>query len=862
MSQCPRSIMTSDSIRLDIAGMTCANCAASVEEAIAEVDGVDAVSVNSATDTASVPAVSDADVLAAIVDAVDAAGYQVIEASTTVPVSGMTCASCAQTIDEALRGEPGVLDVAVNVATDEVTVRYIPAAVDVQALRSAIAASGYTPLEGGDQDTDAVAEAKSSALRTERHRLLFGAVMTTPLVLLMADELLLGASFANSYGVILTGLIGFVFATAVQVVLGYPFYRNAATALWRNRTANMDVLIALGSTTAYVYSVLTLVGVLAGGRYFDSAALILLFITLGNYLEARSKSEAGAAISELLQLQPAEATRVPEAGTEETVSVDALAVGDRIRIRPGEQVPIDGRVIEGESAVDEAMITGESVPVSKAPGDALVGGTVNTTGTLLVTVTETGEDTTLAQIVETVREAQSRQPAIQRLADRISAYFVPVVIVNALAWAVLWWAAPALVGGFSTWLPLWPPVGGGPTAVGGSIVSTEFAVIVFASAVLIACPCALGLATPAATMVGTALGARHGVFFTGGDVLEQTATIDTVVFDKTGTLTTGDIEVTEVITIDAVAAADGGVLASAPADLEDRLLGYAGAAERPSEHPLGRAIVDRAGVAATADRSVTDFEAHAGRGVSATVDDTPVLVGNRRLLADHGVDIEPLEPRIDGLESAGNTVMIVAIDGALAGLIAAADTVKPTAASAVAALQDRGISVHMITGDNARTAAGVAEQVGIAPDAVDAGVLPDEKAARVQAMVEAGERVMMVGDGVNDAPALAAATVGTALGSGTDVAIEAADITLMRDDPDDVVRAIRVGEASMRKIRQNLFWALGYNTAMIPLASLGLLQPVLAAAAMAFSSVSVLANSLIFRSYDPDRRYRLLGWLR
>jgi len=851
--------MSDTSVRLDIAGMTCANCAATVEQAIAGLDAVDAVTVNSATDTASVTVAPDADALAAVVDAVDAAGYRVIEASTTIPVSGMTCASCAQTIEAALRGEPGVIDVAVNVATDEVTVRYLPAAVDVGALRSVITASGYTPLEGDDADTDAVADAKRSALRTERRRLLFGAVMTTPLVLLMADELLLGASVADSFGVILTGLIAFVFATAVQLVLGYPFYRNAATALWRNRTANMDVLIALGSTTAYLYSVLTLVGVLAGGRYFDSAALILLFITLGNYLEARSKSEAGAAISELLQLQPAEATRLATDGTEETVPVDALAVGDRIRIRPGEQVPIDARVIDGESAVDEAIITGESVPVTRGPGDALVGGTLNTSGSLIATVTETGADTTLARIVETVRDAQSRQPAIQRVADRISAYFVPIVIINALAWAALWWAAPAVVGGLSTWLPLWPPVGGGPAAIGGSVSSVEFAVIVFASAVLIACPCALGLATPAATMVGTALGARHGVFFTGGDVLEQTATVDTVVFDKTGTLTTGDIEVTEVVTVDAVAQADGGVLAGASADLEARLLAYAAAAERPSEHPLGRAIVDRA---AAADRSVSGFEAHAGRGVSAVVDGTPVLVGNRRLLGDRGVDIEPLAPTVEALESAGNTVMIVAIDGVLAGVIAAADTVKPTAAAAVAALRDRDIAVHMITGDNARTAAGVAEQVGIAPDAVDAGVLPDEKAARVEAMVDAGGRVMMVGDGVNDAPALAAATVGTALGSGTDVAIEAADITLMRDDPDDVIRAIRVGEATMRKIRQNLFWALGYNTAMIPLASLGLLQPVLAAVAMAFSSVSVLANSLVFRGYDPDRRYRLLGWLR
>jgi len=508
------------------------------------------------------------------------------------------------------------------------------------------------------------------------------------------------------------------------------------------------------------------------------------------------------------------------------------------------------------------------VPVEKRPGDEVVGSTVNENGTLLVEATRVGEDTALQQIVRTVKEAQSRQPDIQRVADRISAYFVPAVIGNALLWAALWLVAPETLVGVVDALPLWEPVAGGPAVVGGAVSTGEFAVVVFASAVLIACPCALGLATPAATMVGTTVAAQNGVLFKGGDVLERAREVDTVVFDKTGTLTEGEMRVTDAVVVDDTrTVADGGVTArDSDADAgecpdEDDLLALAAAAEHPSEHPLGRAVVD---AAAERDLAVADAEAFEnvpGHGVRATVDGSAVLVGNRTLLREADVDPGPAETVAERLEREGKTAMFVARDGRVVGVVATADTVKEGAREAVTALRERGLAVHLLTGDNDRTARTVAEQVGIDPDNVRAEVLPEEKSDAVEAIQTDGW-AMMVGDGVNDAPALAVAHVGVALGSGTDVAIEAADVTLLRDDPRDVLRAIRVSGATLAKIRQNLFWALGYNTAMIPLASLGLLQPALAAAAMAVSSVSVLTNSLLFRRYSPDREYRLLDRLR
>jgi len=864
--------MSTRTVHLDVTGMSCANCSATVGDALESLDGVGDAAVNFATDEASVEYDPDAVSLRAVVDAVADAGYGVVTESVTITVSDMSCANCADANETALEATPGVVEATVNYATDEASVTYVPAATTVDALYDAIEDAGYSPVRERDDDEggDARDAARDAEIRKHRRLTLFGAILAAPLLFFLAEKFLLGGAVVpdSLFGVDF-GWVEFALATPVQLVLGWSFYKNSYTALVKNRRANMDVLIALGSSTAYVYSVAVLLDLIAGSLYFDTAALILVFITLGNYLEARSKGQAGEALRKLLEMEVETATLVDDDGTETEVPLEDVAVGDRMKVRPGEKIPTDGVVVSGQSAVDESMVTGESVPVEKEAGDEVVGSTINENGVLVVEATKVGEDTALKQIVRTVKEAQSRQPDIQNLADRISAYFVPAVIGNALFWGVVWYLFPEALAGAIGWLPLWGLVAGGPAVAGGTVSVFEFAVVVFASAVLIACPCALGLATPAATMVGTTIGAQHGVLFKGGDVLERAKDVDTVVFDKTGTLTRGEMELTDVVVIgDGAAATDGGQLEPTDTTLdESEVLRLAATAERGSEHPLARAIVDGAEARGIEVGDPDDFENVPGHGVRATVDGATVLVGNRKLLRDNGIDSEPAAETMTRLEREGKTAMLVGrvpADGAgeLLGVVADADTVKPSARDAVTALRERGIDVMVLTGDNERTARAVAEQVGIDPENVRAEVLPEDKSEAVEAIQDEGRRAMMVGDGVNDAPALAVAYVGCAIGSGTDVAIEAADVTLMRDDPLDVVKAIRISAATLSKIKQNLVWALGYNTAMIPLASLGLLQPVLAAVAMAISSVSVLTNSLLFRRYTPDHDYRLLGWLR
>jgi Cu+-exporting ATPase len=879
--------------QIDIRGMSCANCSQTISDAVTSLDGVSAANVNFATDGGSVEYDPEAVSLGEIFDAIEAAGYTPVTDSVTIAVTDMSCANCSETVQNALERTPGVVAADVNFATDEAQVTYNPAEADPEEFYDAIEEAGYSAVRGdtetaGGSVGDVRETARREEIRRQRRLTLFGAVLALPLLVFMADHLLSLGLVGDEVAGLPSGWVAFALATPVQLVLGRPFYENSYTALVGNGRANMDVLIALGSTTAYVYSVAVLLGVIAGGLYFDTAAFILVFITLGNYLEARSKGQAGEALRKLLEMEADTATVVDEAGNEEEVPLEDVEVGDRMKVRPGERIPTDGVVVDGQSAVDESMVTGESVPVEKAAGDEVVGSTINENGVLVVEATKVGTDTALQQIVQTVKEAQSRQPEIQNLADRISAYFVPAVIANAVLWGVVWYLFPATLAGFVDALPLWGPVAGGPVVAGGGVSVFEFAVVVFASSVLIACPCALGLATPAATMVGTTLGAQNGVLFKGGDVLERAKDVDTVVFDKTGTLTRGEMELTDVVVLDAggrpvtgeVPAADGGQLTARGRLGEDDVLRLAAIAESGSEHPLARAIVDGArdrGIDVTAP---DDFENVPGHGVRATVGDSEVLVGNRKLLRDNGIDPSPARETMERLESEGKTAMLVAVRGSargdnraasgdraraagqLVGVIADADTVKESARDAVSQLQERGVDVMMLTGDNERTARAVAEQVGIDPGNVRAEVLPGDKSAAVESVQDSGRKVMMVGDGVNDAPALAVAHVGTAIGSGTDVAIEAADVTLMRDDPLDVVKAIRISDATLQKIEQNLVWALGYNTAMIPLASLGLLQPVLAAGAMAFSSVSVLSNSLLFRRYTPDHDYRLLGRLR
>ncbi len=842
--------------------MSCANCSSTVQGALESLDGVSEGSANFATDEGTVEYDPEEVSLREIYDAIEEAGYEAVSTTYSLAVTDMTCANCVQTVEGALLDTPGVIAADANFATDEVRVRVNPESVSREELYRAIERAGYSPVREESEDTGGEArEAARTAEIDRQFRLtLLGAVLSAPLVgMLVAHLFFPGVLPETIPGTALPiGWVGFLLATPVQVILGKEFYENAYSAVVRNRTANMDVLIALGSSTAYGYSVVVLLGLLEGGLYFDTAALILVFITMGNWLEARSKGQASAALQELLEMEADEATLIDEDGEERTVPLSEVEVGDRLKVRPGEKIPTDGMVVEGESAVDESMVTGESVPVSKEPGDEVVGSTINENGVLVIEATKVGSETAIQQIVSLVKEAQARQPEIQNLADRISAYFVPAVILNALVWGSLWYLFPNTVGELVRALPLWGLVAGGPAVLGGTVSTFEFAVIVFASAVLIACPCALGLATPAATMVGTAIGAQNGILFKGGDVLERVRDVDAVVFDKTGTLTKGEMRLTDVRPVGT--AADGGLVAeTASESREASILAVAATAENGSSHPIAEAIVAGARERGIEVGQPEGVENVSGQGIRAETDAGTVVIGKPDLVADAGADPAPAMDALEELQNEGKTAMLVAVDGEVVGVLAVADEVKESAKRAVAALTDRGLVVHLLTGDNERTARAVAEQVGIPAENVRAEVLPEDKADNVEAIQAEGSKVMMVGDGVNDAPALAAAYVGTAIGSGTDVAIEAADVTLMRSDPYDVVKAIRVSEGTLQKIKQNLFWALGYNTAMIPLASLGLLQPILAAGAMALSSVSVLANSLLFRRYDPDEDYELFG---
>ena len=871
--------------RIQVRGMSCANCSSTVEGALSEVEGVEAASVNFATDEANVEYDPERVSLAEVVTAIEESGYTPVIEKTTIGVQGMSCANCSETVGGAVERTPGVVEASVNFATDEAIVRYNPETVEVESLYDAIEESGYDPVretEGGESgaETEELSEADK-----ERRLLLFGAAFSIPLLVVAMGHTFFPELIPDSYFGVGSEWVAFALALPVQIVVGKQYYENAYRSVVKNRSANMDVLVAMGSTTAFVYSVAVLLNAIEGGFYFDTAAFILLFVTTGNYLEARSKSQASSAIRELLSLEVDSATRVDEDGNEEEIPLREVDAGDHLKVRPGESIPTDGVVVTGESAVDESMVTGESVPVEKAPGDEVVGGTVNENGLLTVEATKVGEETALRQIVRTVKEAQATQPDIQRLADRVSARFVPAIIVNALLWGALWLLFPETLAGVARAVPLLGMVGSGPVAIpGGTVGVAEFAIIAFTSAIVIACPCAVGLATPAATMVGTALGAKNGILYSGGDVLERVKDVDTVVFDKTGTLTHGEMSLTDVVPAAGAdldsARADGGTTTAAGDDLaefepaqldpetstqegfgEADLLAYAASAESGSEHPIGEAIVERAEEQGLELWDPEAFENVPGHGLRATVGGRRVAVGNRDLLASDGVETDAMAETVEALERDGKTAVLCAIDGEFAGVLAVADRVKESARDAVAALHERDTAVHMLTGDNKRTAHAVASGVGIPVENVRAGVKPDEKADAIEALSEDGT-VAMVGDGVNDAPALAAATVGMAIGSGTDVAIEAGDVTLMSSDPMDVVKAIRISEGTIAKIKQNLFWALAYNTAMVPLASLALIQPIYAAGAMSFSSFSVLINSITFRNYDAEKPYELLGFLR
>ncbi len=878
---------------LEITGMSCATCSGTVEDALDDLEGVASASANYATDEGTVEYDPTETSLEEIYETIEEAGYEAASETRTITVMGMSCATCSETVGEAVADLPGVVRADVNFAADEARVEYNPADASLEEIYDAIERAGYEPVrEEGDDDGSERERAIEGELRRQRRLVIGGGLLTLPFVPIMLAMFDLVTLPETVLGVDL-GWLEFAIATVLMATLGREFLVGAYRALVNNRQANMDTLVAMGTSVGYVYSTAVLLGQISSeGLYFEAVAFILWFITLGNWLEVRSKARAGNALRELLEMEADEATVVewddPEGaradgnaarGEERQVPLEEVEVGDVLKVRPGEKIPTDGVVVEGQSAVDESMLTGESVPVEKGEGDEVVGATVNKNGRLFVEATKVGSETAIQQIVERVKEAQSRQPEIQRLVDRVSAYFVPAVIVNAIVWALLWFAFPETLAAFVDSFPTWGMVGGGPEVAlpAGSeagVPVLEFSVIVLASALLIACPCALGLATPAATMVGSTLAATNGVLFKGGDVLEKVRGVDTVVFDKTGTLTHGEMTLTDVVTIEPDAATDGGrpstdggVLVGERESSESIVLSAAAAAESGSEHPIARAIVEGAEERGIDYGGVSEFENVPGHGIRAETDHGTVLIGRRKLLADEGVDPGPAEDALERLEREGKTAMPVAVDGELAGVLAVADEVRESAKETVAALRDRDVEVVMLTGDNERTARAVAREVGIDVENVRAEVLPEDKADHVESLQEDGSHVMMVGDGVNDAPALTAAAIGVAIGSGTDVAIESADVTLMRDDPADVLKAVRISEATIAKVRQNLFWALVYNTTLVPIASLGLLNPALAGLAMATSSVSVMSNSLAFAKYDPHADYRPavlkpLEWLR
>ena len=883
--------MSEHRAHIEVGGMSCATCSSSVADAAEGLDGVREATANFASDEATVTHDPSETGLGEIYTAIQEAGYEPISAHRTIGVSGMSCATCSETVATALEATPGTISADVNFASDEARVEYNPVDASMDDLYAAITDAGYEPHREADT-SDSAQSAAEREMQLQWKFLLFGGVLTAPFGLVMADTAIGGVlpEIPVAAGIGAVALLEFVLATILMGTLGRQFIRGAWRALVKSGQANMDTLVAVGTSVGYLYSTAVLFGPLAGyavagGLYFEAVAFILWFITLGNYLEARSKAQATDALRELLELQAEEATVVRD-GDEQQVPVEEIRVGDRVKIRPGEKVPVDGVVRDGQSAVDESMLTGESVPVEKAPGDEVAGATVNKNGVLSVEATNVGDDTALQQIVDRVKEAQSRQPDVQRVVDRISAYFVPAVIVNAVVWASLWLLFPQALASVASLFPLWGLVGGGPTVAAGAgagISIVEFSMVVLASAILIACPCALGLATPAATMVGSTLSATNGVLFRGADILERARDVETVVFDKTGTLTHGEMKMTDVVPAAEFTGetgadgdtrvADGGVLdpdanagsasssalGSASSGSADKttLLRVTAGAESGSEHPLGQAIVEGARQRDIEIPDSDNFENVPGHGVRAAVDGRRAVVGNRALLREADVSVEPAEETLRRLEEDGKTAMLAALDGQLLGVVATADTVRDQAADTVTELTERGLDVALLTGDNERTARAVADEVGLPEETVHAEVLPGDKADAIDDLQQDGKRAMMVGDGVNDAPALTAAHVGVALGSGTDVAIESADVTLMRNDPADVLKVIRLSSATISKVRQNLFWALAYNTTLIPIASLGLLNPALAGLAMAGSSVSVMANSISFRGYDPHEDYHL-----
>ncbi len=817
-------------ITLPITGMTCAACVSHVSDALGDISGVENVSVNLATEKASLELRSDAVDLSTLTGAVEDAGYGIGTHKTTLAIGGMTCAACVIHVENALEGADGVMSAQVNLATERAAVEYVPGITGISELRHSLEDAGYSVAAVvGDPNDDA---ATPRDVRALRNRMIFSVAVAALIMALMAIP---------SAGDLIPFRMDFLLlalATPVQFWAARGFYTSAWSAA-RHLTSNMNTLIAVGTSTAYLYSlVVTLFGETAffEGRatdtYFDTSAAIIALVLLGKFLEARAKSHASNAIRALMDLQPSTA-RVVRDGDDVDIPLEDIVVGDVVVVRPGEKVAVDGVVESGVSSLDESMLTGESVPVDKRHGSEVYGGTLNGSGSFTFRATRVGRDTMLSNIVRLVEEAQGSKAPIQRMADLVSAYFVPAVIGFA-----------ALV--FVVWLALGPE----PSYV--TAILTAVAVLI------IACPCAMGLATPAAIMVGIGKGAEYGALIRGAQALETAHKVDVVVLDKTGTLTRARPEVTDIYT---------------PDGDENGLLALAASAERRSEHPLGAAIVESAAERGLAPDEATMFKAAPGAGIRATVNGRKLVIGNLRMMRREGVNMDGMEAQSETFSAQGKTPMFVAADGNALGILAVADGVKPESAEVVRTLREQGAEVVMLTGDNERTARAIAAQVGI--ERVVSEVLPADKADVVRTIQEEGKSVAMVGDGVNDAPALAQADLGVAIGTGSDVSIEAADVTLVGGDLRGVSTLISLSRSTMRVIRQNLFWAFAYNVALIPIAAgilyplfgpggtpdalrpvlgeHGFLNPVLAAGAMAFSSVSVITNSLRLKRFRPKR---------